>query len=518
MAKGGASMMQLQSAGNVVQALSVLVQSSAINSADAAKLTALVQNSQTSDDEDEALGAPDVAAYKGQSGGIIDTLGDLLEKAEGQLAEARKKETTALNKFQMVEQSLKDEIKFATKETAEANKGLAECGEKKANAEGDLDVTSKELAADTAALSDLHQECMTKAQDFEAETKSRGEELAALAKAKEIIIEATGGAASFAQLEQVAQRPARSEAVRMVRELARKNKSPALAQLASRMASVRSGDVFAKVKGLIGDMIEKLSADAEADATEKAFCDKELSETRAKKAEHETTIKKLSNKIDQAAARSAKLKEEIAELQKGLAKLKASQLEMDKMRQEEKATFTASEAETSKGLDGIKLALKVLRDYYAKGDAAHSSADGAAGGILSLLEVCESDFSKSLAEMRATEESSAAEYDKQTKENEILKQTKEQDVKYKTKESVALEKSAAEMTSDRSGVEDEMAAVLEYLKKLEGRCIAKPESYAEQKARREAEIAGLKEALQVLDGQSALLQSRSLRGVQRHLF
>merc|ERR550537_1207536 len=234
----------------------------------------------------------------------------------------------------------------------------------------------------------------------------------------------------------------------------------------------------------------------------------------AKKTEQETAIKKLSNKIDQATARSAKLKEEIGELQKGLSKLEASQLEMDKLRQEEKATFTASEAETSKGLNGIKLALKVLRDYYAK---ANSSSEGAAGGILSLLEVCESDFSKSLAEMRATEESSAAEYEKQTKENEILKATKEQDVKYKTKESVGLEKSAAEMTSDRSGVQDENSAVLEYLKKLEDKCIAKPESYEEQKARREAEIAGLKEALQILDGQAVLLQTqRSLRGVSKH--
>merc|ERR1712151_680997 len=114
--------------------------------------------------------------------------------------------------------------------------------------------------------------------------------------------------------------------------------------------------------------------------------------TNAKKTEQETAIKKLSNKIDQASSRSAKLKEEVADLQKSLSKLKASQLEMDKIRQEEKASFTASEAETSKGLDGIKLALKVLRDYYAKADAAHGSADGAAGGILSLLEVCESDF------------------------------------------------------------------------------------------------------------------------------
>merc|ERR1719389_1490405 len=35
---------------------------------------------------------------------------------------------------------------------------------------------------------------MTKAQDFEAETASRGEELKALAQAKKIITEATGGA------------------------------------------------------------------------------------------------------------------------------------------------------------------------------------------------------------------------------------------------------------------------------------------------------------------------------------
>ena len=62
MAKGGASMMQLKTAKNVVQAMNVLVQSSALNSADADKLTALVQSSQMSDDD--SLGAPDVADRK----------------------------------------------------------------------------------------------------------------------------------------------------------------------------------------------------------------------------------------------------------------------------------------------------------------------------------------------------------------------------------------------------------------------------------------------------------------------
>merc|ERR1719213_541958 len=293
--------------------------------------------------------------------------------------------------------------------------------------------------------------------------------------------------------------------------------SQALAQLASRMSNkLRSGsgaDVFAKVKALIGDMIEKLNEEAEADANEKAFCDKELAEANAKKEEKETLIKKLSTKIDQATDKSASLKQEVSALQKELSDLKASQIQMDKMRQEENAAFVAAEAETSKGLKGIRLALKTLKDYYAKAD---SSSEGAAGGIVSLLEVCESDFSKELAELKATEESAATEYDKETKENEIEKTTKEQDVKYKTKESVALEKSAAEMKGDVAGTQEELDAVLAGLKELEARCIAKPDSYAETKAKREAEIAGLKNALEVLDGQAVLLQRSSLRGVRRH--
>merc|ERR1719453_2074031 len=100
------------------------------------------------------------------------------------------------------------------------------------------------------------------------------------------------------------------------------------------------------------------------------------------------------------------------------------------------------------------MALKVLREYYAK-DSAHTSADGAGSGIIGLLEVCESDFSKGLAEMTAAEESAVSEYERTSKENEIEKATKSQDVKYKTKEAKGLDKDTAEATADRSGVQEE---------------------------------------------------------------
>merc|ERR1719199_365430 len=160
-----------------------------------------------------------------------------------------------------------------------------------------------------------------------------------------------------------------------------------------------SADIFGKIKGLIRDMIDKLLNEGAADATHKAYCDKELAETHEKKDDKTDEIAKLTAEIDQKSARSAQLKDEVAELQKQLAELAAHQAEMDKIRQEEHEAYTTNRAEMEEGLQGVKLALKVLREYYAKEDKAHGAAEGAATGIIGLLEVVESDFTKSLADI-----------------------------------------------------------------------------------------------------------------------
>jgi len=524
---GSASMMQLQSANSMVQALSVMVEANSLSSADASKLTSLLQSQQ----EDGDAGAPAAAVYKGQSGGIISTLTDLFDKAEAQLAEARQTEVKNTQAYQMLAQSLTDEIKFATKDMDKAKKNLAASSEAKATAEGDLSVTQKDLAEDVKLLGTLHQDCMKGAETFEAETKSRGEELAALATAKKVIAETTSGAAdqsyglnqvSLLQISRLASGAdlANFEAVRFVRDLARKQNSASLAQLASKMAQAmrfgsQSGtsDPFAKVKDLIRNMIEKLLQEGEADATEKAFCDKEMAETETKKADKEASIQKLSSQIDSMTAKSARLKGEVAALQKELAELARTQAEMDKLRAAEKAAYDTNSAEMSKGIDGVKLALKVLREYYSK-DASHDAAEGAGSGIIGLLEVVESDFTKGLAEMSADEQSAASQYDRMSKENEITKATKDQDVKYKTKESKGLDKATSEANGDRAGVQEELDAVMQYYKGLKGRCIAKAETYAARVARRTAEIAGLKEAMSILSGEAVLLQQSAKRALR----
>merc|ERR1711870_26513 len=126
-----------------------------------------------------------------------------------------------------------------------------------------------------------------------------------------------------------------------------------------------------------------------------------------KKDDKNAEIQKLTTKIDSMTARPSQLKGEVAALEKALAELAHAQAEMDKLRADEKAAFAAAKKDLEQGIDGVKIALKVLRDYYAKDDKAHSAAEGAGTGIIGLLEVIESDFSQALAEFISVEETAA---------------------------------------------------------------------------------------------------------------
>jgi len=201
---------------------------------------------------------------------------------------------------------------------------------------------------------------------------------------------------------------------------------------------------------------------------------------------------------------------------------------MDRIRAEENADYTAAKEDLELALNGVQKALGVLRDYYGGAAASaalmqeeqpakpakHEKAGGAGQSIINILEVCESDFSENLAKEETEEAGSATAYDKTTQENKISKMQMEQDVKYKTREFKSLDKQIGELGSDKSTAANELSAVMEYYSGIKERCVAKPESYADRKARREAEISGLKEALDILENETAFMQRkrRGLRG------
>merc|ERR1719453_575112 len=328
MAKNPAALMQIDgsSMDNLVKSLSLIVDAAGFTNTDQKKLVALVQ----AQGEDSEMGAPAAAVYKSHSGGIVDLLEDLKEKAEGELADARKAESNAKHNYEMMKQSLDDQMAADTKDMNEEKAAKEAAEEGKATAEGDLATTVKELENAQADLSTANTDCMTTAADHEATVAARKEELSVIATAEKILKESTSGAVGQTySFVQVSMNPradlANSEVLTLVKKLARDHHSSALAQLASRISVVmkyggKSGDdPFAKVKGLIGEMITKLEKEAEAEATEKAYCDEQMAKTEAKKAELDDDIAKLTNKIDQNASKSAQLKADVKQLEADLA-------------------------------------------------------------------------------------------------------------------------------------------------------------------------------------------------------
>merc|ERR1719235_69842 len=328
-----------------------------VNSADKAKVQSLLQTADTEDDlELQLAGAPDPAAYKSKSGGIVDTLEDMLEKAKAELADAQKAEMNSKFDYDMLKQKLEDAMKFGTKELDETKAAKAAAEEAKATAEGELAVAEKAAAEGTKHLTDLQNECMTAATEYETSQHSREEELTALATAKKILEEKTGGASdreySFIQLKSTSKAGARatqvkSQIVAMLQKLAQNDGSDAISLLADRVeaASMMGEDPFAKIKGLISEMIEKLEADAAKEASHKAFCDKEMKETKAKKEDKESDLDTLGTKIDKATSKIAKLKEEIATLQEELAAIAKAQAEADEIRAAEAAAWKEAKAD-----------------------------------------------------------------------------------------------------------------------------------------------------------------------------
>jgi len=540
--KQGGSFAQLpQAMKDLTNSLQVIISASMFSTTDASQLKAFLQQTQ------EGVNAPEAAKYESQSHGILDTLEDLLEKAQGALADTRKAEVERRHAYELLAQSLRDELRVQQEALSETRKQLAAVTEVKATAEGDLATTVKDLAEDEAYLRDLKRNGQQRATDWDFSLKSRAEELNALREARRIIAEATGGAArrQYKEFIQVAgktrsTRVVYDEVETAIKKLAKTEASSvarnfALTQLAGQIKSAvtMNADPFAKVKGLITDMISRLVQQAQEEASHKAFCDKETADNEKKRNKLQAEARKLGTRIERATAGVAKLKEEIGDLNTALSNIAASQKKLDEMRQDEHSEWVKAKADFEQGLLGIRNALKILREYYAdQGESAallqaavpatsvHAKSGDSATGIISILEVAESDFARSIAEGQNAEDDATEVYNETTQENKVSTATKRANVEGKTQESARLQALITDATSDRDGVQVELSAVLEYLEKLRPQCTTEPESYEDRKARREHEIEGLKDALEILENETAFTQvgekGESFMAVRRH--
>merc|ERR1719327_335642 len=385
---------EVQKSLALADALSIPVKNSAT-------ITAFLQGSQMPEVPEED--------YTFHSGGIIDTLNGLLKEFEERLATLEKEEEAAQASFDEAAKSKREEIETAKSTLETREEQLADNESTTAEKEEMLTEETALLHDDRAYLKDLTGQCEERAKEWDQRTTARAGELEAVSKALEILggtvlekekssgaggrtepepalVEETpklavtnmvqvGGDSNdeyhdvvFVQEKAVhkhgstAQVELRNRAITILSAAAQHLKSGPIALLTMKMAA----DPFAKVKGLIQALIERLLKEAANEATHKGWCDTEIGKAEKDREYRHGDMETLNAEITTLEALKAKLEEERDTLTEEILQLEKALNEATEVRNEDKANNKKTLGDAGEGLEALKEAIKVLSDYYRK--------------------------------------------------------------------------------------------------------------------------------------------------------
>jgi len=484
------------------------------------------------EDPASTYSAPEANAYEFQSGGIVDMLEKLKGQFKKQKLQLEEDEMTAQHGYEAIMQELTDNIENAEAEIARKSKVKAEREQDKADAEKELAQTTADRDEDQKYLDDLTALCTQKRADFEKRQELRQGELDAISKAIEIISSAAVAGAAEKHLPTLMQQ---NEGTALA-QLRSNEKSPLQARVAAFLASradilhskllslvaqKAEDDPFKKVKKMIKDLVYKLMEEAREEAEHKGWCDTELTTNKQTRDKKSADIESLKAEIEELTAEIAKLTEDIANLQAAVKELDEAMAKATEDRTASKEKNQATIKDAKEAQEAVAQALAILKDFYAKaaeatalaqqtpGEDAPESFDepfqgnqAGGGGVIDFLEVISADFARLESETTTDEETEQEEYETFMFESKKDKALKENEIGHKTEKKTAQEGALHSAKQELAVTQEELDAALAYYEKLKPTCVDSGITYEERVKRREAEIQSLKEALQILSGES----------------
>merc|ERR1719321_535749 len=480
---------------------------------------AFVQTEQDPMADQMAKNEENLAAFEGLKG-----------KAEEALQKMRDEEAKKQADHNVQVGELKMAIVLAENNVDDAKKEKAKLSEEKATAENELGEVEASLEADSKKLKETQHECQEGAVAWETRNKEANAEMAAIEKAKQILAERVTVLIQTRSRTRVAdasslgkEQKVRQSLINHFRGLG--NRLHSLAML--NLVSLAAQDPMENVKNLLKELIGKLEKEAAEAASLHQFCQEEKNKTKEAMKKSTMTIEKLDTRLEKAETTKQELEETIAANSEELAALDKGNAEATKIRNEEHATFVKVDADFTAAAEAVDDAIDALKEYY--GDAsflqtdsetettssenAKSDAAGAVGGIMSILETMGEEFRKTVKENQATEREAVKAFESMIGDGKVVKATKEAEIKAAESQIKMLDVSLNDSGEDKKMALKEKGAIEEYIQLLKPQCQGRVVPYAERKAKREAEIAGLKEGLAILEadapaGAVAFLQLR----------
>jgi len=508
------------------------------------------------------------------SNDIIATLEGLkvtFRKSKNELDEA---EFEAMSAFEKKKLALTNEQTFAEKEKAEKEKTVATKTEEMSIAEADKTQETKEMTMDQEFLTALTADCEKKATLWDQRSTTRAAELTTLAEATKtletgvaenygankklvdfqkgrvikkanLLVDKTAKvqsakSPSFLQLRGSRDSKQRAQAAlvekisNLLMAAANRTGSPVLAAAVMKVTAASADDHFVKVRGLIKDLISKLEADAQSEATQKSFCDEHMKIQVTARDDAKLNLEDFTAKIKGAESKLAELQAEIAALSKAIAENVKALNEATELRAEESAANSKTVTDAGAGKEAVESAITVLTEFYGEsllqkaeptgsepyvpyvakdanregktiGDLApkvfddeyHGSSENK--GIIGILQVIQSDFERTETTVAAQEEEAQAEFEEFKTEIEADSAAKQADIELKEGQITDLEEDLVGFKDSKKDAETSLELSEEELEKLKKMCVEGEETYAERVAKREEEIEALKQAMEILN-------------------
>jgi len=481
----------------VVEALSAVVSASWIDSKSTDKIKSFLEA-----DDGLSLKQPQavVSAYESKSGGILDAIEDLQEKTAENLSKLRGKEMDSKHAYELLIQDLSNQMSTKEDMLAAAKQNQADAAEAAGKAGADFAATSDALASDKTSLADTKTDCHKAADAWTARKASAEEEMATLEKAIDIL----SGKFSLLQTGTSTHKKndvfeTREKAAALLRKLGHKFNNFGLLQA----ATSAQADPFVKVRGLIKDMIMKLEEAASAEASKEAKCKADIeSGTRDVKVKGQQ-MKKVQTRLDAATAKAGQLTTEIDELNTEIKNLGTTMRAMTVTRTEEKKDNAAVTKDAEEAIEAINGAVTTLTEFYGGASLLQvgQPQTDAAGPIIAVLQQAQTDYEKIRQETEAAESAAQSDYEKDMQDSKVSLAKKKALVDGKTAEKATLKVMTSQLDDDLGNAQKAYEAAVGFLTNKKEECANKAMSYEERKKRREEEISGLQEALEILSSE-----------------
>jgi len=471
--------------------------------------------------------------YVPQSGQIVGILKEMHDEMSRDLADATAAEKTAVEAYDGLMAAKTREVNALTKSIETKTVKVGELAVSIVQMKNDLDDTSAALLEDQKFLRDMDKNCDLKSKEWDERSKTRSEELAAIADtikilndddALELFKKTLPGAASFVQVRDSSS-ALRAKALKILRAV--RSKDPGLDFITMCMRGQKIG--FEKVIKMIDDMVVALKQEQSDDDKKKEYCNKQFDLSDDKKKALEQKIEDLETSMTEAEDGIATTSSEIKGLQQDVKNLDKSVAEATAQRKDEHEDFTELMASDSAAKEILKFAINRLNKFYnpklykappKEATLAQVHAHGAAApppppetfegayqnkgeesnGVVAMINLLVKDLDKEMTEAETSEEDSQKDYEQLMQDSAEKKADTKKSLTEKEGARAAMKGELEQSKEDHTSTSKELKATKQYIASLHSECDWLIQYFDMRKTARAEEVDALGKAKAVLNG------------------